>query len=118
MVSGTNIRLSTFNLKELESLQKKIQNEIKKRRSKTQEEGLKKIKLIAAEYGLSASELKNLSVVKARKVKSKSGKKRGPVPPKYRDPSNNANTWTGRGRQPKWVEAFLSSGGRLDQITI
>ena len=74
LVSGTNIRLSAFNLKELESLQKKIQNEIKKRRSKTQEEGLKKIKLIAAEYGLSASELKSLSVVKARKVKSKSGK--------------------------------------------
>ena len=43
MVSRTSIRLSAFNLKELESLQKKIQNEIKKRRSKTQEEGLKKI---------------------------------------------------------------------------
>ena len=118
MVSRTSIRLSALNLKELESLQKKIQNEIKKRHSKTQEEGLKKIKLIAAEYGLSASELKNLSIVKSRKIKSKPGKKRGPVAPKYRDPSNSANTWTGRGRQPKWVEAFLGSGGRLDQITI
>ena len=58
-------------------------------------EGLKKIKLIAAEYGLSASELKNLSVVKARKVKRKTVKKRGPVAPKYRDPSNSTNTWTG-----------------------
>ena len=98
MIASTRVRLSTLNLKELESLQKKIQNEIKKRRSKTQEEGLKKIKLIAAEYGLSASELKSLSIVKARKVKSKSRTKRGPVPPKYRDPSNSANTWTGRGR--------------------
>ena len=118
MVSSNTIRLSAFNIKELESLQKKIEKEIKKRRSKTQEEGLKKIKLIAAEYGLSASELKNLSVVKARKVKPKTGKKRGPVAPKYRDPVNNTNTWTGRGRKPKWVEAFLSSGGRLEQITI
>tara|TARA_Y200000002_G_scaffold326617_1_gene289283 strand:+ start:54 stop:437 length:384 start_codon:yes stop_codon:yes gene_type:complete len=118
LVSSTSIRLSALNLKELESLQKKIQNEIKKRHSKTQEEGLKKIKLIVTEYGLSARELKNLSIVKSRKIKSKPGKKRGPVAPKYRDPSNSANTWTGRGRQPKWVEAFLSSGGRLDQITI
>lgn len=118
LVASNTIRLSALNIKELESLKKKIEKEIKKRRSKTQEEGLKKIKLIAAEYGLSASELKNLSVVKARKVKPKTGKKRGPVAPKYRDPSNSSNTWTGRGRKPKWVEAFLSAGGRLDQITI
>jgi len=118
LVASNTIRLSALNIKELESLQKRIEKEIKKRRSKTQEEGLKKIKLIAAEYGLSASELKNLSVVKARKVKPKTGKKRGPVAPKYRDPSDSANTWTGRGRKPKWVEAFLSSGGQLDQIII
>ena len=117
LVANNTIRLSALNIKELESLQKKIEKEIKKRRSKTQEEGLKKIKLIAAEYGLSASELKNLSVVKARKVKPKT-EKRGPVAPKYRDPSDSANTWTGRGRKPKWVEAFLSSGGQLDQIII
>ncbi len=117
-MSSNKIQPSTLNLKELESLQKKIEKEIKKRRSKTQEEGLKKIKLIVAEYGLSATELKNLSVIKAQKVKPKKGKKRGPVAPKYRDPSNSSNTWTGRGRKPKWVEAFLSMGGRLDQITI
>jgi DNA-binding protein H-NS len=118
LVSNNTIRLSNFNIKELEGLQNKIEKEIKKRRSKIQEEGLKKIKLIAAEYGLSASELKNLSVAKIREVRPKTGKKRGPIAPKYRDPSNSANTWTGRGRKPKWVEAFLSSGGRLDQIII
>ncbi|WP_431821529.1 H-NS family nucleoid-associated regulatory protein [Burkholderia sp. F1] len=28
--------------------------------------------------------------------------KRGPVPPKYRDPQSGA-TWSGRGREPLWI---------------
>lgn len=27
------------------------------------------------------------------------------VAPKYRDPTNPQNTWTGRGRQPRWMTA-------------
>jgi hypothetical protein len=33
------------------------------------------------------------------------GGKGGKVPPKYRDPKNPANTWTGRGRKPRWLAA-------------
>jgi DNA-binding protein H-NS len=29
----------------------------------------------------------------------------GKVAPKYRDPKNSANTWTGRGRMPRWLAA-------------
>jgi DNA-binding protein H-NS len=32
-------------------------------------------------------------------------KPRGPVAVKYRDPKNPANTWTGRGRMPRWMAA-------------
>jgi DNA-binding protein H-NS len=31
--------------------------------------------------------------------------KGGKVAPKYRDPKNPANTWTGRGRMPRWLTA-------------
>lgn len=39
----------------------------------------------------------------------------GPV---YRNPSNSAETWTGRGRQPKWVRDALASGARLEDLAI
>jgi DNA-binding protein H-NS len=39
----------------------------------------------------------------------------GPV---YRNPSNSAETWTGRGRQPKWVRDALAAGLRLEDLTI
>jgi DNA-binding protein H-NS len=38
-------------------------------------------------------------------------KLRGAVAPKYRDPANPANTWTGRGRMPRWM-AQATKGGR------
>ncbi len=40
-------------------------------------------------------------------LKRKKSRSRGPVPPKYRNPDNPGETWTGRGRQPKWVEEAL-----------
>jgi len=112
------MKLASLSLNELEAIQKKVNREIQKRRSKAQEEGLKKIKLIAAEYGLTSNELNGISPSKRSATRRNSPKKRGPVAPKYRDPSNAENTWTGRGRKPKWVEAFLNGGGRLEQITI
>jgi DNA-binding protein H-NS len=32
------------------------------------------------------------------------------VAPKYRDPKNRANTWTGRGRMPRWMAAATKGG--------
>ncbi len=32
------------------------------------------------------------------------------VPPKYRNPKDAEQTWTGRGRKPNWVIEFLKSG--------
>ena len=36
--------------------------------------------------------------------------KRGKVAIKYRDSSNSANTWTGRGRMPRWMVAATKGG--------
>lgn len=35
------------------------------------------------------------------------GRRKGSVAPKYRDPRNPANTWTGRGRTPLWMVAAI-----------
>ena len=46
-------------------------------------------------------------------------KVRRPYPevlPKYRNPANPAETWSGRGKTPKWVVAELKSGKKLDDL--
>jgi DNA-binding protein H-NS len=49
------------------------------------------------------------------------GKARQPYPevlPKYQNPANPGETWSGRGKQPAWVVAQLKSGKKLDDLAI
>jgi DNA-binding protein H-NS len=41
-----------------------------------------------------------------------------PVYPKYRNPNQPSETWTGRGKQPRWLVAQLKSGKRIDDFRI
>ena len=38
--------------------------------------------------------------------------------PKYRNPAEPAETWAGRGKQPRWLAAQLRSGKKLDDFRI
>jgi DNA-binding protein H-NS len=42
----------------------------------------------------------------------------GPVAPKYRNPENRAETWAGRGLQPRWLTAAIKGGKELDDFLI
>ena len=41
-----------------------------------------------------------------------------PVLPKFRNPDNPAETWSGRGRSPRWVNQQLSLGKRMEELKI
>ena len=41
---------------------------------------------------------------------TKAGRKLGKVAPKYRNPDNAAQTWSGRGMQPKWLAEQVRRG--------
>jgi DNA-binding protein H-NS len=40
------------------------------------------------------------------------------VYPKYRNPAKPAETWAGRGKQPRWLTAQLKLGKKLDDFLI
>ena len=40
------------------------------------------------------------------------------VAPKYRNPDNESETWSGRGKQPRWLQAHTSKGRVLDDFLI
>jgi DNA-binding protein H-NS len=37
---------------------------------------------------------------------------------KYRNKDNPEETWTGRGRQPKWLSARLAKGAKLADFAV
>ena len=43
---------------------------------------------------------------------------RAKAEPKYANPANASETWSGRGRKPKWVAEALSKGRTLEQLAI
>lgn len=50
----------------------------------------------------------------------KAGKKKSTnkAPPKYRNPANGSETWSGRGRKPTWLVAQLDQGREIDDFLI
>jgi DNA-binding protein H-NS len=38
--------------------------------------------------------------------------------PKYQNPSDPSETWSGRGKQPRWLVSALKSGGKIEDYRI
>jgi DNA-binding protein H-NS len=58
---------------------------------------------------------------KDRSANLRTGRQRRKYPkvlPKYRNPSAPAETWSGRGKQPRWLVAALRSGHKLEDFLI
>jgi len=54
----------------------------------------------------------------AKPVASRAGRKLGKVAPKYRNPANPKETWTGRGKHPRWMAALIAKGKKADDFLI
>lgn len=55
---------------------------------------------------------------RAKSSRAGSSLKGRAVPPKYRNPTNAKETWTGRGRQPRWVAELVAAGTSLESLII
>lgn len=103
--------LSTLTAAQLRELQQQIPAELKRRESQEKTDALNKLREMAKALGYSIEDL----LAKEGKVKATAGSK---VKVKYRHPDNAELEWTGRGRKPKWVEAWLAQGGSLDNLLV
>ena len=45
-------------------------------------------------------------------------KTRRPAKPKYRNPADHAQTWSGRGKRPRWFSAALAAGKKEKDLLI
>jgi len=103
--------LSSLSVSELRDLQQQIPLELKRREAQDKVNILNEVRAFAKARGYALEDL----VSKEAKVKVVTGNK---VKVKYRHPENAELEWTGRGRKPKWVEAWLISGNSLDSLGV
>lgn len=102
------INLDAMSLKELKELHGQVGKAISSYESRKKQEALSALEEKAKSLGFSLSEL--LGETQTRKRK--------PARAKYANPANKDETWTGRGRKPRWVEAALKSGKSLNDMLI
>jgi DNA-binding protein H-NS len=50
--------------------------------------------------------------------KRERGDRRREVSAKYQNPENPGDKWSGRGRQPKWVQMAIAHGRKLEDLAI
>jgi DNA-binding protein H-NS len=96
-----------------QELQDIIQNATRALRDKQfgkRKENIAKIKEIAALSGLSVQIL--------HEAEKREGRKIGKVSPKYRNPNNHLETWTGRGVMPKWMQGLTDAGHDKSEFLI
>lgn len=100
--------IDDLSLTELKALRTKVDRAIVTFEERKKKEALSELEDAARRMGYTLAELTALTEKKPRKT----------VAPKYANPENPAETWTGRGRKPKWVEAALASGKTLTDLAI
>jgi DNA-binding protein H-NS len=45
-------------------------------------------------------------------------RRRRPVIPKYQNPNQPADTWSGRGKKPRWLTKLITSGRHIEDFLI
>jgi len=117
-----SIDLSTLSPRELGSLittAKKRQALLSKRSPLAQVRT--KLTRLAKAEGYTIEELFGAGAPAARASRAapaRAGRKLGKVAPKYRNPENPKETWTGRGKQPRWLAAYTAKGRNLGEFVI
>lgn len=102
--------LASLTVPELESLQKRIEAAIRAKRDDVKRRLREQMEKLAAEQGLSLADVIG-GGGGARQTRAK-------AKPKYANPADPAQTWSGRGKQPGWVKNALAGGQTLDDLAI
>lgn len=73
---------------------------------------------LAAFHGYVIGELYEVEPDVSVRTRRGAKRRRAKVQPKYQDPDNRRNTWSGRGRAPKWLAEKVKRGQRAADFLI
>lgn len=104
--------ISELSVDELKRLQQEAESLIASKKENEIQNAYQQVVAIAATLDLTIEQLVEQG---AQKYKTTSRKK---VEPRFRNRNNSQETWTGRGKQPRWLVAELKKGAKLEDFLI
>ena len=102
------IDINGLSLKELKDLQIQVAKAIASFEDRKKKEALAELEEIARAKGFTLAELTGVAVAR----------KRAPATAKYANPADSSDTWSGRGRKPRWFAAALAAGKSPEDMAI
>jgi DNA-binding protein H-NS len=99
--------LERMSLKDLQQLELKVRKAKASVQDRRRVELREKIEAMVAAEGFKMSDIFGGRGGKGRKVAAK-----------YINPDDPSETWTGRGRKPRWLAAKLDEGDKIDKFLI
>ena len=117
--------LKSLSMQELKSLQNKVEREMAGRDKRLRKDALSAVKDKAKQLGYSLDDLvgskksaaPSASTNAKPKTKPKT-KSRAPATPKYRSDQDPSQTWSGRGRPPRWIKDAQNNGVDIETMRI
>lgn len=102
--------------KELEKLKSDVEKALVKIGDKEKKAALAAAKKAAAAHGFSLDEITGAPA--PAKVGRKKARAKKPSAPKYCNPDDKSQTWTGKGRQPQWFKEAIAAGTSPDALEV
>jgi DNA-binding protein H-NS len=99
--------LERLSLRELQELELKVKKARATAQDRNRNDLRKKIETMVADAGFKLSDVFGGRGGKGRTVAAK-----------YLNPDDPSETWTGRGRKPRWLNAKLQEGAKLEKFLI
>lgn len=101
------VNLDRMSLKELMDLQTKLEKAVVSARERERSNVKQKVEAMVLGAGFSMSDLGLGGRGKARAAA-----------PKFVNPEDRSQTWTGRGRKPNWLSSRLAKGAKMEDFAI
>jgi len=101
--------LDRMSSKDLASLQQRIAVAIVNKQASEKSDLKRKLEELAAQSGFNVNELFGAGT---------SSLKGSKVAVKFRNPKDDTQTWTGRGRKPNWLVEALGKGKKIDNFRV
>lgn len=98
--------LEKMTLKELQDLKQKLDRTIASYEDRRRKEAYQAAKEAAEQHGFRLDDLVGVKLTKTT------------IPPKYANPDDPSQTWSGRGRKPAWLQEHLDAGKNLENLVI
>lgn len=102
------VDLNSLSLKELKDLQAQVTRAIASFEERKKLETLAKLRELARAEGFSFEELTSMTATR----------KRAPSTTTYANPADPTDTWSGRGRKPRWFIEAIAAGKRREDLLV